>query len=111
MQPTNGGIYRSWFKSKKWTVKVAAHFIDLAIVNAWMEYKEDATKMQIPRKNIKDLMEFKINIAKEWLSAPITTNKRPNEDDPSDANEEPPNKVQNYRASLPTEKEVKYLNL
>jgi phage terminase Nu1 subunit (DNA packaging protein) len=58
-----------------------------------MEYKEDATKMQIPKKNIKDLMEFKINIAKEWLSTPIN-NKRPNEDENSiDANEEPPNKV------------------
>lgn len=41
--------YRTWIKSKKWTIKVAVHFIDLAIVNAWMEYKEDAIKMNIPR--------------------------------------------------------------
>lgn len=29
--------YRIWVKTKKWTLKIALHFIDLAIVNARME--------------------------------------------------------------------------
>ncbi|KAF0747289.1 Uncharacterized protein FWK35_00018250 [Aphis craccivora] len=45
--------------------QMEAYHTDLAIVNSWMEYKEDPTKMQIPKNNIKDLMEFKINITKE----------------------------------------------
>ncbi|KAL4100682.1 hypothetical protein QTP88_020716 [Uroleucon formosanum] len=93
--------YRTWIKTKKWTLKVAVHFIDLAIVNAWMEYKNDAIKMNIPRKNIKDLLEFKISVAKEWLSTP--TKKRINEETNSDSNEEPPVKVQNYRSPIPSE--------
>lgn len=98
--------YRTWIKTKKWTLKVAVHFIDLAIVNAWMEYKNDAIKMNIPRKNIKDLLEFKISVAKEWLSTP--TKKRINEETNSDSNEEPPVKVQNYRSPIPSEMKVLY---
>jgi len=64
VQSTNGSLPHR-FKSRNWTLKVVLNFIDLAIVNSWMEYKEDPTKMQIPKNNIKDLMEFKINITKE----------------------------------------------
>jgi len=45
--------YRTWIKTKKWTVKVTLHFIDLSIVNAWMEYRQDALNMGIQKKKYK----------------------------------------------------------
>lgn len=31
--------YRTWVKTKKWNLKVALHFIDLSIVNAYSTVK------------------------------------------------------------------------
>ena len=104
--------YRTWIKTKKWTLKVALHFIDLSIVNAWMEYRQDALNMGIQKKNIKDLMEFKMEIARDWLAASIK-NKRPLAFDSSSSGEdnleptEPQHKVQNYRTPFPPEHKAK----
>jgi len=32
-----------------------------------MEYREDAVKIKLPKKEIMDLMNFKIAVAREWL--------------------------------------------
>jgi hypothetical protein len=40
-------------------------------VNAWLEYKEDCRNSHIPKKNILDLLEFKMAIG-ELLVAPPT---------------------------------------
>ena len=29
--------YRTFFKTKKWTLKTSLHFLDLAVVNSWFE--------------------------------------------------------------------------
>jgi len=104
--------YRTWVKTKKWTLKVALHFIDLSIVNAWMEYRQDALNMGIQKKNIKDLMEFKMEIARNWLAVSIK-NKRPLAFDSSSSGEdnleptEPQHKIQNYRTPFPPEHKAK----
>jgi hypothetical protein len=55
--------YRTWIKSRKWTLKVGLHFIDITI--AWMEYREDAQKLLKRKNEIMDLVNFKIAVARE----------------------------------------------
>lgn len=33
--------YRTFQKTKKWTVKVLIHLLDLSVANAWRQYKND----------------------------------------------------------------------
>ena len=83
--------YRTWVKTKKWTLKVALHFIDLSIVNSWMEYLEDAEKMRLPKKEILNLMNFKMSVAQEWLSTTVKKLSLPEESSSSDTEEVPQN--------------------
>lgn len=54
--------YRIFIKTKKWTVKAVFHMVDMAICNSWREYREDAEKSQMQKKDIKDLFKFKLEI-------------------------------------------------
>lgn len=75
-----------------------------------MEYRKDALNMGIKKKKeIKDLMEFKMEIAREWLAASVK-NKRPLEYDSASSTEEnlePQHKIQNYRLPIPPEHKAK----
>lgn len=64
--------YRTWIKTRKWTLKVILHFMDLAIVNAWMEYREDSFRNNIPKKHVMDLLAFRMSLGE----ALINTRKR-----------------------------------
>lgn len=55
--------YRISVRSQKWTVRVIMHFVDFAITAAWMEYREDCTKAGISKKDIMDLLAFRLEIA------------------------------------------------
>lgn len=61
---------RTWLKSKKWTLKVALHFLDLAVVNSWMEYRVDCKSKNMPRKSVKDLLFFRLEVAEALLCTP-----------------------------------------
>ena len=54
--------YRMSQRTKKWTIRCIFHFIDLAIVNSWLEYRLDQKALGIPNRNIMDLLAFKIYI-------------------------------------------------
>lgn len=77
-----------------------------------MDYRQDALNMGIKKNNIKDLMEFKMEIARYWLAASIK-NKRPFTFDSSLSSEdnlepvEPQHKIQNNRTSFPPEHKAK----
>ncbi|KAG5870732.1 hypothetical protein JTB14_028118 [Gonioctena quinquepunctata] len=43
--------YRTFFKTKKWPIKVIHHLFDLAIVNSRMEYRRDFKKMDCCKKH------------------------------------------------------------
>lgn len=70
--------YRTWFKTKKWTLKVILHLFDLSIVNAWFEYREDAKKNHLRNGEIMDLLAFRLSIIEYLIGAP--TRKRLRED-------------------------------
>lgn len=62
--------YRTFIKTRKWTLKVILHFIDLSIVNAWRLYRIEATANKVPKNKLKDLLEFRLEIADSLVGAP-----------------------------------------
>lgn len=69
--------YRTFIKSKKWTLRVIMHFLDMAISSSWMEYKSDMLRNGEPEKNIKDLLNFRMEIAYYLLNvSQVHTRKR-----------------------------------
>ena len=43
----------------------------MAITNSWLEYQSDAKKTNLPKKEVKDLLEFTTNIAEVLAQANI----------------------------------------
>ena len=48
--------YRIFIKSKKWTLRIIFHFIDVAVCASWIEYRKECIIRNIPQKS---LLEFK----------------------------------------------------
>ncbi|XP_022203783.2 piggyBac transposable element-derived protein 3-like [Nilaparvata lugens] len=55
--------YRSYHRTKKWTVRFFEHFCDMACVNSWLTYREDCMKAAVPKNSIMDLHFFKMRMA------------------------------------------------
>jgi hypothetical protein len=45
-------IYRTFLKTKKWTLKVILNFTNLASLNARLGYKYGCRESQVPKKNV-----------------------------------------------------------
>lgn len=45
------------------------HFIDLAVVNSWLLYKQDLKRKNTPEKKIPQLLDFRITLAHELLNS------------------------------------------
>lgn len=43
-------LYRSYVRSKKWTVRMITHAIDLALINSWIEYRNNAILLGMKKK-------------------------------------------------------------
>ncbi|XP_049307347.1 piggyBac transposable element-derived protein 3-like isoform X1 [Bactrocera dorsalis] len=54
--------YRIKMKTRKWTVKVFFHFLDLAVFNSWMESKRDAKLAGLHRSKVKTFLTFEMKI-------------------------------------------------
>lgn len=80
--------YRTWFKTRKWTWKVILHFIDFSVVNAWLTYVRDAKSNNIPQKNIKDLLRFRLEIAEFLMATDSKSKKRAVFSDSEEENDE-----------------------
>ena len=61
--------YRIKTRTKKWTVHVIMHFIDLALVNSWILYQRDAKVLKLPRKDVYQFLPFKLDVAQTYLAA------------------------------------------
>lgn len=56
-------LYRIHIKSKKWTLRVIFHFIDLAVVTSWLQYIKDCKSVGHPKSQQLSLLQFRFNIA------------------------------------------------
>lgn len=90
--------YRISLKSRKWTTKVSQHFIDLAIVNSWMEYRADCEIQSIPKKNILRFLDFELEIGNSLIDA---VPPKIQHDDSSSEEDELENNVKNLSKSSP----------
>lgn len=62
--------YRIFIRSKKWTLRMVTHFIDFSIVQSWIEYKIDCQKSEIPKRQIMDLLAFRMKLAEQLVFFP-----------------------------------------
>lgn len=81
-------LYRIFVKSRKWTLRMIFHAVDLAVVNSWLEYKRDASTLKLPAKDVLDLLHFRIRLAESLIleKKPTTPRSRGR---PSKSSEEP----------------------
>ncbi|XP_025194766.1 piggyBac transposable element-derived protein 3-like [Melanaphis sacchari] len=70
--------YRILIRSRKWTLRMAMHAFDIAITNSWIQYTKEAEQLNIPKKNVLDLLHFRINLAKDLITfeKPITLKRK-----------------------------------
>ncbi|XP_039763838.1 piggyBac transposable element-derived protein 3-like [Pararge aegeria] len=79
--------YRTFIKTKKWTLKVILHFFDLAISNAWRLYVLNSITTRVPKSKIMDLLEFRMQVSDGLVNAP--ERKRRSDTDEQDENQAP----------------------
>ncbi|KAL3216925.1 hypothetical protein MRX96_032713 [Rhipicephalus microplus] len=62
--------YRVAVKTKKWTLKVSLHMVDLAIANCWLEYRDACRKDAVLRRNTMSLLDFRLAVAEALCASP-----------------------------------------
>lgn len=62
--------YRTFMKTRKWTLKVILHFIDLAVVNSWRLYRNEMLANNTPKSKIQDLLSFRFEMGETLLNTP-----------------------------------------
>lgn len=60
--------YHIFIKSKKWTLRMIFHAIDMAMCNSWLEYLEDCTKLGVFKKKRMDLLKFRMRLADNLIN-------------------------------------------
>lgn len=53
--------------SRKWTLQLMTHAFDLAASNAWLQYKKEAGELLVPKRKILNLVQFRLEVAKQML--------------------------------------------
>nr|CAD7575010.1 unnamed protein product [Timema californicum] len=65
-------------RSRKWTLKMIFHAVDLALTNSWLEYRHIAREHKVPTKEILDLLHFRQRVAEALIKTgkPTSSNQR-----------------------------------
>lgn len=92
--------YRTFIKTKKWTLKVILHFFDLSISNAWRLYVLDSIATGVPKSKIMDLLEFRMQVADGLINTP--ERKRRSDTDEQDTENLRPNTSKFRRPNPPS---------
>ncbi|XP_054724349.1 piggyBac transposable element-derived protein 2-like [Uloborus diversus] len=64
--------YRISTRTKKWTMRVFAHFLDMATCNSWILYTRHCKQSQVRRKDYLQLLQFKLAIAESLVNKEIS---------------------------------------
>lgn len=91
--------YRTFIKTKKWTLKVIIHFLDLALVNSWRLYKNDCVANGYSRKDTLTLLDFRFSVADTLTNFP----EQDRRNDVDDSENEPPPINRQYRPIRPSQ--------
>lgn len=87
-------IDRSYVRSRKWTIRLITHAVDLALVNAWLEYKNEAIELGIPKQKILDLLALRLSVGEHF----VYTRRSPRRGRPSDIDVVELSKRQKYES-------------
>ncbi|XP_050046447.1 piggyBac transposable element-derived protein 3-like [Dermacentor andersoni] len=60
-------LYRTFIRSRKWTLRVITHFMNLSVTNSWLEYRRDAEVQGLREKM--DLLEFTLSVVESLAKA------------------------------------------
>ncbi|KAL3225903.1 hypothetical protein MRX96_025375 [Rhipicephalus microplus] len=60
-------LYRIRMKTEKWSVKVIFHFTYLALVNSWLNYKEDTKEAGYTKSQVLNLLDFRMQVAEALI--------------------------------------------
>lgn len=93
--------YRTYIKTKKWTLKTIIHFKDAAVVNSWIQYKQDCQANGLPKKTILDLLAFRLQLAEALVNSPDKLPVIINDNSEEEKDEDIGKKANNWRSPMP----------
>jgi hypothetical protein len=59
--------YRTFIRSRKWTLRMIVHAFDFIVANYWLQYLKDADHYYINKKKRKDLLHFRMELAENLI--------------------------------------------
>lgn len=77
------GLYRIFIRSRKWTLRLIFHAMDMAVCNSWLEYKRDCQRRGVEKKHVLDLLHFKMEIGNGLVKSGKVSNERRSRGRPS----------------------------
>uniref|UniRef100_A0A3Q3QJ73 PiggyBac transposable element-derived protein domain-containing protein n=1 Tax=Monopterus albus TaxID=43700 RepID=A0A3Q3QJ73_MONAL len=54
--------YRMSVRTKKWTIRMLMHFLDLALANSWLLYRQDNTLCGTPKRDMMQFLQFRMTV-------------------------------------------------
>ena len=71
-------------RTKKWTIRVILHMFDMAVTNAWLQYRADKLQKGVPLKKVKQLRLFKLDYGKNLIESGKTAAESSDDSEESD---------------------------
>lgn len=59
--------YRLYTHTKKWTVRVFVHFLDIAVCNGWIQYDRHYKVSATPKTDRLQMIDYKLRIAESLI--------------------------------------------